>query len=328
MKFRTELVLNPAVRKISHSQQILSIGSCFADEVGKKLTDAKFSMLSNPFGTIFHPLAIENALARILSLTHYCSDEIFNHGELFFSWDHHTSFNRTSANETLESINTQLEKANKFIRETSVFILTFGTAWVYQLKDTELFVANCHKVPAHVFEKILLTEKQLESAIRNCINLIIDIHPNAHIIATVSPVRHTKDGIVENSLSKARLISALHTVIEEWAVDYFPAYELLNDDLRDYRFYKEDLVHPNSMATEYIWNKFSEVYFEQSTMDKIQELNKIKSALAHRPLNPKATAYKEFLYKTQKMIETAEKHFPKDSFAKEKSELLKLSKLC
>jgi len=329
MKFRTEIQLQPSERKISHSQQIFGIGSCFVSEIGQKLSDLKFRTLINPYGTLFHPLAIENALMRIFSLTEYSREEIFKYGELFFSWDHHTSFDRPTENETLKIINTELETANNFVRNANCFLLTFGTSWIYRLNDSGLFVANCHKVPQHVFEKSLLTEKQLCASIKNCFDLIFDVCPNAHIIATVSPVRHTRDGIIENSLSKARLISSLHEVLAKYeTVDYFPTYELLNDDLRDYRFYSEDLVHPNQMAVDYIWQKFSEVYFDENTNSRIEQLNKINSALAHRPLNPKTVAYKEFLYKTGKMIEAAESQFPKNCFAEEKIKLQKLNELC
>lgn len=329
MKFRTELETRPSDRKINHSGNIFGIGSCFVSEIGERMQQYKFNTLINPFGTLFNPLAIENALMRVLTLSHYTSDEIFKYGEIHFSWDHHTSFDRLTASDTLAHINSELEKANTFVREASCFLLTFGTAWVYRLKDSGLFVANCHKVPAHVFEKSILTEKQVQASIKNCFDLITDVCPDAHIIATISPVRHTKDGIVENSLSKARLISALHEVIVRYPqADYFPAYELVNDDLRDYRFYSEDLVHLNRMAVDYIWQKFSEVYFDSQTFSKLEQLKKINSALAHRPVNPKTVAYKEFLYKTGKMIEEAEVRFPKGSFRHEKEKLQKLNELC
>lgn len=325
MKFRTELILPEADRKISHFHKIMGIGSCFVDSMGEKLSDSKFQVLQNPFGTIFHPLAMENALARIHSLTLYTKEEIFKYGELYFSWDHHTSFNRISLDETLHKINSELESANDFIQETDFFLLTFGTAWVYKIKEMGIFVANCHKVPNQQFDKYLLDDKQIQASLKNCFNLILDINPKAQIIVTVSPVRHTKDGIVENNISKSKLISNLFDVAMKYDnVEYFPAYELMMDDLRDYRFYKEDLVHPNDMAVEYIWKKFSESFFDSNTHDKIKIAQKIKSALAHRPLNPSTTSYKEFLYKTGKYIESVENLFPKNSFSEEKKMLQKL----
>lgn len=325
MQFRTELNIEESDHKINHTHNILGIGSCFVDSIGEKLEESKFKVLRNPFGTLFHPLAIENALARILSLTYYTKDEIFKYGELYFSWDHHSSFNQISIDQTLEKINYELEFANQFIRNTDVFLLTFGTAWVYKIKDTELYVANCHKVPNSNFNKILLNDIQLKSAFRNCFNFLLDINPNAKIITTISPVRHAKDGFVENNLSKAKLIANLHEVQSIYDnIEYFPAYELMMDDLRDYRFYENDLLHPNEMAIEYIWKKFSQTYFTQETEEKIKLTHKIKQALAHRPQNKNTIAYKEFLHKTNRQIHTIEHIFPKGSFIEEKAQLQKL----
>lgn len=327
MKFRTELNIPESDRKITYFRPVLGIGSCFVDSIGERLESSKFQVLSNPFGTLFHPLAIENALARILSLTKYTKEEIFKYGELYFSWDHHTSFSQISLDATLDKINSELELANDFIQETEVFLLTFGTAWVYRIKEMGVFVANCHKVPNSNFDKYLLDDKQIQASLKNCFNLILDINPNAQIIATVSPVRHTKDGIVENSLSKSKLISNLHDVAQKFEnVEYFPAYELMMDDLRDYRFYKKDLVHPSDMAVDYIWEKFSNRYFDSDTIEKMKIAQKIGLALAHRPLNSATTSYKEFLYKTGKHIESIEQLFPQNSFISEKLTLQKLMK--
>jgi uncharacterized protein YqgV (UPF0045/DUF77 family) len=325
MQFRTELILPESDRKISHSQKILGIGSCFVDSIGEKLEESKFQVLLNPFGTLFHPLAIENALARIHSLTFYSQDEIFKYKDLHFSWDHHSSFSQTTMKATLEKVNSELEMANNFMQNADCFILTFGTSWVYKLKELGLFVANCHKVPNPNFQKYLLTDTQIKSSIKNCFNLIFDINPNAQIITTISPVRHTKDGIVENNISKSRLISNLCDVAMQYdKVDYFPSFEIMMDDLRDYRFYKDDLIHPNEMALQYIWEKFSDAYFEESTKERIKIAKKINLSLAHRPMNTNTTSYKEFLYKTQKNIESVEGNFPKDSFMMEKLLLRKL----
>lgn len=327
MQFRTEVDIPESFIKIDHTHNIMGIGSCFIDSIGDKLKDSKFRVLKNPFGTLFHPLAIENALARILSLTYYNKDEIFKYGELFFSWDHHSSFNRITMEDTLEKINKELEKANDFIRNTDYFLLTFGTSWVYKIHDMDLFVANCHKVPNSNFNKILLSEAQIKSSFRNCFNFILDVNPNAKIITTVSPVRHSKDGFVENNLSKSKLISNLHEVISIYDnVEYFPAYELMMDDLRDYRFYKKDMIHPNEIAVDYIWRKFSDTYFSEETEEKIKLVHKVKSSLNHRPMNPNTIAYKEFLHKTRRQIEAIESIFPAGSFDKEKKQLQKSMK--
>lgn len=325
MQFRTELSIAESKHKIDHTQNIMGIGSCFVDSIGEKLESAKFKLLKNPFGTLFHPLAIENALARILSLTYYTKDEIFKYGELYFSWDHHSSFSQITIEKTLEKINSELEFANQFIRSTDVFLITFGTAWVYKIHDMDLYVANCHKVPNSNFSKILLNDIQLKSAFRNCFNFLLDVNPNARIITTISPVRHAKDGFIENNLSKSKLIANLHEAQSIYDnVEYFPAYELMMDDLRDYRFYKEDLLHPNEIAIEYIWKKFSKTYFTQETEEKIKLANKIKVSMSHRPQNTNTIAYKEFIHKTNRQIYMAENIFPKGSFIEEKKQLQKL----
>lgn len=326
MQFRSEIQISPAKRKISHQQNLMGFGSCFTDSMGSKLESGKFSILRNPFGTLFHPLAIENALARILSLTYYTKDEIFKFGELHFSWDHHTSFNRITVEDTLDAINSELEMANEFIRKTDCFLLTFGTAWGYKIKEMDLFVANCHKVPNPNFDKILLSDAQIKSSFRNIFNYILDINPKAQIITTISPVRHLKDGMIENNLSKSKLLVNLHETSNLYEnVEYFPAYEIMMDDLRDYRFYKEDLVHPNEMAIDYIWEKFSDVYFEAPTLEKIKLAKKVQLSLEHRPLNVHSIAYKEFLHKTRKQIESIENLFPIHSFAKEKQQIQRLT---
>lgn len=325
MEFRTELKLEPSDKKITHSHQIMGIGSCFVNTIGQRLSANKFKTLINPFGTLFHPLAIENALLRIHSLMEYSDGEIFKHGELYFSWDHHSSFSNISKEKTLKTINSKLHNANEFIRNTDIFLLTFGTSWVYNIQDSDLFVANCHKVPQHYFTKSLLTSTQIKNSIKNCFDLIYDINPEARIITTISPVRHIKDGIIENNLSKSLLISSLWDLLNKYkTVDYFPGYELLMDDLRDYRFYKSDLIHPDKMAEDYIWQKFSDVYFDNQTKKKIDLVRKLHLALNHKPLNPGTVAYKEFLYKTEKQINNLEKSFPKDSFKIEREELQKL----
>jgi len=319
MNFRTELFLKESEFKLSHSDKIIGFGSCFVDSIGGKLEDSKFQTMMNPFGTLFHPLAIENAIARIHSKINYTESEIFNHQELYFSWDHHSSFNKTSLKSTLEGINSQLEMANELIQNANVFFLTFGTAWVYKVNQLDLIVANCHKVPMKHFEKILLTEAQIKSSLRNCFNYILDINPKAQIITTISPVRHLKDGMVENNISKGKLISNLHEVLSQYEnAHYFPAYELMMDDLRDYRFYKEDLLHPNEMAIDYIWDKFSEKYFDETTSRKIRITEKINSALAHRPLHKGTISYKTFLFNTLRQVEQVESQFPKNCFETEK----------
>lgn len=327
MKFRTEVNLSESNQKINHKHRLIGLGSCFVDSIGQKLKLYKFQLLQNPFGTLYHPLAIENALSRIHSMTFYTQDEIFHHNDVYFSWDHHTNFDGISVNATLNKINSSLEIAGEYARNSDFFFLTFGSSWAYELKGAEIIVANCHKVPGHHFEKILLQNAQIQNSLRTIYRLIFDLNPQATIITTISPVRHTKDGMVENTLSKARLINALHEINGEFEnVSYFPSYELLMDDLRDYRFYKEDLIHPNDAALSYIWEKFSDAYFDEITKEKMKLVQKVQASINHRPFNTQTTSYKQFIYQSLKNIEIIQNQFPKGSFSQESTTLNNLMK--
>ena len=296
MNFRTELKIEKSDFSLNHDQKIVSFGSCFAEEMAARLSYLKFNVLANPFGILFHPLAIENALQRIQSKTFYTEEEISNLDDIYFSWDHHSSFNSLSEKETLKNINDALLFATDFIEDADVVLITLGTSWIYKIKELELVVANCHKVPQKHFEKVLLTENQIIKSLQKCIEIIKEMAPNANIIFTVSPVRHIKDGIVENNVSKARLLSAIYEVnsVNDDTL-YFPSYELLMDDLRDYRFYADDLLHPNKQAVDYIWEKFSETFFENETALLNKQIDKMMLAFQHRPFNEDSVAHQKFI---------------------------------
>ena len=296
MNFRTELTINQSDFLINHHQKIVSFGSCFAEEMADRLLNLKFNVLANPFGILFHPLAIENALQRIQAKTLYVEEEISNLDELFFSWGHHSSFNSISAEETLENVNNALVKAHDFLTNADVVFITLGTSWVYKIKELNLVVANCHKVPAKHFDKVLLTEQQIKTSLHNSLDMITEMAPNAKIIVTVSPVRHLKDGMIENNVSKAKLLSALYEVTMNFdQVNYFPSYELMMDDLRDYRFYADDLLHPNKQAVNYIWEKFASAYFTPETQQINKQIEKITTAINHRPFNEESISHQKFI---------------------------------
>ena len=318
MIFRTELTISKSDFTLNHDQKIISFGSCFADEMASRLSNLKFNVLANPFGILFHPLAIENALQRIQSNTFYQAEEIFNLNELFFSWDHHSSFNSTNATTTLEQINLSLEEAHNFLEDADVVFITLGTSWIYKLKELDFAVANCHKVPQKHFEKVLLTEAEIIESIKNSIKIIEEMAPNAEVIVTASPVRHIKDGIVENNVSKARLLSALYEVsVQHENVTYFPSYELLMDDLRDYRFYADDLLHPNKQAVDYIWGKFSGSYFEEETIQLNKQIEKLMIALNHRPFNEDSEAHQKFISNTIEQMQNVMRKNPSIDFKQE-----------
>ncbi len=325
MVFRTELSYNPRSIKLDYSGKIFTIGSCFATEISEKLSYYKFSVLHNPFGVLFHPLAIENALMRIYSLEEYQASEIYKHEELFLSWDHHSSFSNVSLEKILAEINQNIQTANKFLQEADMIIITLGTAFVYKLKQFDLPVANCHKIPNSQFSKTLLAEHQIKTSLKNIVEMLTDVgKKEMKIFFTLSPVRHIKDGIVENNRSKAKLLCAIHSVVEAYEnCEYFPSYEFVMDDLRDYRFYKEDLIHPNEMAVNYIWEKFKEGHISPKVYPLMQEVGKIKSSLQHNPKNINTIAHKKFLYTIVKNIQEAEPLLPQGAFREEYLELRK-----
>lgn len=318
MQFRTEVKLDKQSFSIQHQHKIVSIGSCFADEIGQRLTLSKFNVQINPFGILFHPLAIENALGRIHSRIHYTTNEVFEYNDLFFTWDHHSSYSNTSKVECLNSVNQSIDSFNEFTRNADFFIITLGTSWVYKIKSMDLIVANCHKLPQREFEKLILTTQEIYQSLLNSVRLILDMAPNAKILFTISPVRHIKDGLVENNVSKSRLINAVYQLESQFnEVFYFPSYEIILDDLRDYRFYKEDMIHPNKLAVDYIWEKFQEAWMNSKTQELNQQIHKANQALNHRPFNPNTVQHQSFLYNTCKELKRLNEFLTENNFNQE-----------
>lgn len=328
MQFRTTFHIPESDFKINHQHKILTIGSCFSDEMGNRLVDLKFDGLINPFGIIFNAYSIQNLIERSIDKRYFTTDDVHQNGEQFFCFDVHSSFNALSKDEVLINLNLTLDRVHHQIHQCDVLILTLGTSWVYERIDTAEIVANCHKVEAKQFKKVLLSTEENFKSMDLIAFEITKINPNVKIITTVSPVRHIKDGMVENNVSKARLLDALYQLdLKYKQVNYFPSYELVIDDLRDYRFYKEDLIHPTNQAVEYIWEKFGETYFENSTQTIIQKISKINSALNHRPFNEESTSHQKFLQKTMQMINELEKGQKLD-FQQEKEILRTKIKSC
>ena len=308
MQFRTTFSIPESLDKISHQQNILTIGSCFSDEIGGRLVQSKFKGLINPFGVIFNAFSIENLVERSINLRYYTLDDVHQNGEQFFCYDVHSSFNALTKEVVLSDLNATLDQVHHFLKTCDVLILTLGTSWVYQRIANDQIVANCHKVEAKKFEKRLLTTEENFKSLDLIVFEVLKLNPKMRIITTVSPVRHTKDGMVENNVSKSRLIDALYQLDSKYdEVDYFPSYELVMDDLRDYRFYKDDLIHPSTQAVNYIWEQFSATYFSDSTITLIQKINKINAALAHRPFNEEAGSHQKFLQKVWNMMVELEK---------------------
>ena len=297
MKFRIEVEIKNSEKKIEIEDCVFSVGSCFATEIHKKFSEGQIQSLNNPFGTIFNPYSIFNAIQQIYDAKEYREDDLIFANENFVSLDHHSSFDSESAHKTLEKINKNIKTANQFLQNTNFVIITFGTSYIYEFLPKKKLVANCHKIPQKFFEKRFLIHSEITEAIRKSIDILRDIcKNNVQILFTISPVRHTKDGIIENQLSKSKLITAVHeSISRKENCHYLPIYEILMDDLRDYRFYNDDLIHPNSQAIEYIWKKFGNAYFSNETKNFINENNKILTALSHKTRDEKNPKYQNFL---------------------------------
>lgn len=305
MKFRTEVDFKESGKKISPDDQIFSIGSCFAAEMHSQFTAAQLQSLHNPFGTIFNPYSINVALKRIHDAQFYTEEDLISFSDQFISLDHHTAFDSAYAHKTLEKINTKIEEANQFLRNTDWVIITYGTSFIHEFEPKNRIVANCHKIPAKFFKKRLLSHLELTDSVYESIQLLKDIcKPEVKILFTVSPVRHTKEGMAENTLSKSKLISAVHEIVEDFEFcDYLPVYEIMMDDLRDYRFYKDDLIHPNSQAVNYIFEKFGNAYFSDEAMNFVEENFRIRQALNHKTDNENDPKYQDFLEKIRQRID-------------------------
>lgn len=309
MKFRTEVDIYESEYKIEIEDKIFSIGSCFASEMSDLFKQGQLQTVNNPFGTIFNPFSINNSIQRLHDSEFYTEEDLITFNDEYISLDHHTGFDTRYIHQTLEKINAKIVEGNQFLQETNWVIITYGTSFIYEFIPKKKLVANCHKIPQKYFEKRLLTQQEITDSIYNTILNLKDIcRDDVQILFTVSPVRHTKDGMVENQLSKSKLITAIHEVISGLEnCHYLPIYEMVMDDLRDYRFYKEDMIHPNSQAINYIFEKFGKAYFSEDTQDFIKENFKINKALEHKTEDPKDPKYIEFKEKLNHRIEVQRK---------------------
>lgn len=308
MEFRTQVPVQIKEPKIGYDSGILLLGSCFVENIGEKLEYFKFRNSLNPFGILFHPAAIHNFLKNVLSKKRFSEADIFYHNEAWHCFQAHSDLNSGEKSEILERLNSAVEETHEFIRTASHVIITPGTAWGYRFQESGELVANCHKVPQKNFRKELLEVKQDLSA---CAKIIREINRDATVIFTVSPVRHLKDGFSENQQSKARLISAVHEVISETTkVHYFPSYEIMMDELRDYRFYAEDMLHPNRVAIDYIWEKFQEAWITVEAGQVMKRIDTIQKGLSHRPFREGSEAHQKFRKDLQKKIESLKAEYP------------------
>ena len=310
MEFRLELEPKAFPVKLGHRDNIMLMGSCFTEQMGSKLSAYRFSTIENPHGILFNPVSICKALIAYMESKEYATEDLFYFNERWSSWDHHSRFSNMSQTEALDVINHAREAATAFLQQADWLILTLGSAFVYELENGRQ-VANCHKVPTDQFRKKLLSIEETLSALDNLIHRLFIFNPGLKIIFTISPVRHLRDGFVENNRSKSVLIQSTHRLVEKFEkLYYFPAYELVIDDLRDYRFYAEDMVHPNYLATDYVWEKFRQACIEPQAGSLFAELDRINLARRHKPFHPETEQHQRFLRKTIEKIQDLKKLYP------------------
>ena len=297
MNFQTKIPLKKESKNlIDYDSKLLLLGSCFSENIGNKLEYYKFKSSQNPFGILFHPKAIESLITNAINEKNYTEDDLIFQNERWHCFDAHSSLSSSDKSELLKNLNTRISSTNKQLKEVSHIIITLGTSWVYKFIETDKTVSNCHKIPQKKFLKELLTVDEISEILEAIISLIKSINKNATVLFTVSPVRHLKDGVIENQRSKSHLISAIHTIVEPRKnINYFPSYEIVMDQLRDYRFYAEDMIHPNKTAINYIWNKFSEVWISDASEKTIKEIEFIQKGIAHKPFNESSEQHQKFL---------------------------------
>ena len=281
--------------KLDHSQRMLMLGSCFATHVGQLMQDLRFDLVVNPNGILYHPLSMASLLSRTIAERPYQAADLLSNENIWHSWQHHSSIYGLDQAEFLDSINQRLLQFKTQLTQANVLVLTFGSAFFWKHKSMNQAVVNCHKQPADLFEKQMSSTKVLMEAYTQLMDELKGINPGLQIIVTVSPVRYKRDGLVESNRSKARLLMLCEYLSEQFEnVHYFPSYELVMDELRDYRFYEKDRVHPNAEAIEYVWNAFQQVYFTEACMQVCKQVKQYTSSLNHRPLIPESAAALRF----------------------------------
>lgn len=311
MEFITKIEIPRSAFTLSHQDKLIMFGSCFAENIGELLLQNKFDVNLNPFGILYNPSSISESINRILDKKLFTNEDIFEYRGLYQSFSHHGRFSDVDKDKCLEKINASLQTAITGIFEADFLFITFGTSYVYELKENSKIVGNCHKLPSSSFSRYRLS---IDTIVRDWTILIERLkenNPTLKIIITVSPIRHLKDGAHENQLSKSILLLAVDRLCGRFDnVFYFPSYEIVLDELRDYRFYGEDMIHPNNLAIKYIWNKFSETFFSKETHLIIKEWNKISAAINHRPINQNTQDYKHFLNQTILKLDTFKTKYP------------------
>lgn len=321
-RFMTPVELPAGTMEITHKNKLLLAGSCFASNIGMLLAERKFNIETNPFGVLYNPLSLSVMLNRIAKGEPFTesSAELFEHNGAWHSILHHSDFSCRTKEQLIERLNSSMHESNRMSKECDTVIITFGTAYVYTLKSCNAVAGNCHKLPGNMFERRMLSIDEIAEAMSDVIETYRSNNPGIRFILTVSPIRHLRDGAHDNQMSKATLLLAIDRLAKRFPdnILYFPAYEILLDELRDYRFYADDMTHPSQTAIEHIWECFGRCFFNSDTMKLNEEIEAVIRAVGHRPFDAESEGYRSFLHNLLRKIEAIEEKYPYLGFEKEK----------
>ena len=300
MQFFTEIEIKPFDKKIGYQSKVMMMGSCFTENIGIRLEKFKFNIDLNPFGILYNPISVANSLKILKEKRYFKEDDFFFRDGLWHSFAHHGRFSAPDKTIVLDKINSVIETSSETLKTANFLFVTFGTSWVYELKSTRQVVANCHKVPSDEFHRFRLPETEITEVYVNLLKELWGINPGLQVFFTVSPIRHWKDGAVENQISKATLILAISNIVDQFPSQchYFPSYEIVMDELRDYRFYADDMLHLSDVAINHIWQKFENSLIDEKSRSLMSEIGKIKRAMEHRPFNRNTPEFNKFIKKS------------------------------
>ncbi|MFT4093920.1 MAG: GSCFA domain-containing protein [Niabella sp.] len=327
MDFMTPIHIPKLPQPVVYGNKILLIGSCFTEHIGNALFEHKFNVLQNPHGILFEPASVRHSLIAYVENKRYTDADLFYLNELWNSWHHHSRFSGIDKGQVLENINASVEQAHNFLKDADWVIITLGSAFSYILSSDnleqerhDLHVANCHRAPGQWFYKKLLGIEEIIASMDNIYHRLRAFNPRLKILFTVSPVRHLREGVINNNRSKARLIEVVHHLVDKFpGVFYFPAYELVIDVLRDYRFYDIDMAHPNYPATEFVLEKFTESCIDEASQQLMKQVKQIAIARKHKPFQPETNAHKQFLKSHYEKAEDLALRYPFLNFEEEMS---------
>lgn len=312
MNFRTIIKAPDNRQMLQHSDQVMLLGSCFSDNIGGKMRTGMMQALVNPFGTIYNPLSIAASVQRLISGEPIAGMTLFQQSGVWNSFAFHSRYSMGDKEATLNRMNSRIEQGHKALKESKMLIITLGTAVVYRLQSTGEVVSNCHKVPQHEFSRSMASVDEMTRALNHMVDLLHEFNPQLRIVFTISPIRHIADGLETNSLSKAALRVTVDNVIKahKECTEYFPSYEIVMDDLRDYRFYATDMVHPSDVAVEYIWQTFQATYLDDRAAQAVARCERVMKRIMHRPMSNNSEVVERFNADTRTVVGNLVKEYP------------------